>query len=261
MWYFSDISPVYYLLPLLGLLVGLFGSLLGGGGGFVFLPVLTLFIGVPPQTAVITSLVATLPICLIGSAVHLKNGNVNLKLGWIFGAAGIAGAFVGAVVSQNLSPFQLKAGFGIYATGMALKLFWDTWKNRSIDKGEVRKRMGIKGVLNGLMAGSITGAFGTSGTAMVMAGLFSMRIPLKVVVGTSLLVVLVNTVFAVSAHFLIGTVDLTLVAFLTAGSALGAMLGPRVLVLGDRSKKSEPVVRYGYALTMLVLGILMIIKL
>ena len=62
----SEIEPVYYLLPLVGLLIGLLGTMLGGGGGFFFLPILTLLFGVPAQTAVITSLVATLPICIVG---------------------------------------------------------------------------------------------------------------------------------------------------------------------------------------------------
>src|SRR5690554_1028318 len=82
----------------------------------------------------------------------------------------------------------------------------------------------------------------------------------SVVIGTSLLVVLVNTVFATSAHFLLGRVDLTLVTFLTAGSALGAVVGPRLLVYSERSEHSEPILRYGYALAMLVLGLLMIVK-
>lgn len=56
-----------------------------------------------------------------------------------------------------------------------------------------------------------------------------MRIPFKMVIGTSLLAVLVNTIFAVGAHFIVGKIDLTLVIFLTAGSTLGAIIGPRLL--------------------------------
>ncbi|GAO28617.1 sulfite exporter TauE/SafE family protein [Geofilum rubicundum] len=259
MWYYSSIEPVYYLLPMIGFLVGLFGSLLGGGGGFVFLPVLTLLVGVPAQMAVITTLVATLPVCLVGSFAHFRKGHVDIKVGWVFALAGLAGAFGGAMVSQSLTSFQLKLGFGIYAGVMAIKLFWDTWnRSRSLSsKGSSRRHM--KSVFYGFLAGGITGTFGVSGTAPVMAGLFSMQMTLKVVVGTSILIVLVNTAFAASTHFLLGTVDLTLVAFLTAGSALGALLGPRVLVFSDRSKKTEPLVRYGYALVMLLIGVLMIL--
>src|SRR5690625_5570317 len=67
MIFYSPIESVYYLLPVIGFVVGFFGTLLGGGGGFVFLPILVLFYNTPTHTAVITSLVATLPIGLLGA--------------------------------------------------------------------------------------------------------------------------------------------------------------------------------------------------
>lgn len=260
MWYWSDTASIYYLLPLIGLVVGLLGSLLGGGGGFVFLPLLTLVVGVPAQTAVVTSLVATLPVCIAGSVAHYRRGNIDFKVGAVFALSGIIGAVAGAFLSQRLSPLQLKTGFGAYAVFMALKLFWDTRRKKEEVLGASTARQGFFRILYGLVAGGISGTFGTSGTAPVMAGLFSLRLGMKVVIGTSLLVVLVNTVFATSAHFLLGRVDLTLVTFLTAGSALGAVVGPRLLVYSERSEHSEPILRYGYALAMLVLGLLMIVK-
>ncbi len=80
MIFHSPIEPVYYLLPLAGLVIGLFGSMLGGGGGFFFLPILTLLLKVPAQTAVITSLVATLPICMVGSFSHYRRNNIDFAV-------------------------------------------------------------------------------------------------------------------------------------------------------------------------------------
>lgn len=91
MFEFSEIQNIYYILPLAGLIISLFGTFLGGGGGFFFLPILTLLIGVPTQTAVITSLVATLPICIVGSLGHFHKGNIDFKVGLKFGLAGISG--------------------------------------------------------------------------------------------------------------------------------------------------------------------------
>ncbi|MEL7589078.1 MAG: TSUP family transporter, partial [Prolixibacteraceae bacterium] len=103
-----------------------------------------------------------------------------------------------------------------------------------------------------------TGTFGTSGTAPVLAGLLSMQMPLKTVIGTSMLIVLANAFFAVGAHFLVGRIDLTLVGFLTAGSAIGALIGPKLLA-NAKTERSEGKFRYGYAAVMLALGILMIV--
>lgn len=265
MIFHSQIEPIYYLLPLFGLIIGLFGSMLGGGGGFFFLPILTLIIGVPVPTAVITSLVATLPICIVGSFVHYRNGNIHFRIAFMFALAGIVGAFVGASITSCISANQLKLGFGIYSILIAVNISFSTWRNkRALTSGRtLQNKFGlftkIKSAFLGLLAGTITGTFGTSGSAPVLAGLLAMRIPLKMVIGTSLLIVLANSIFAVGAHFFIGKIDLTLVAFLTAGSTIGAISGPGLLTK-IKMDHSENKAKYCYAVVMIALGVLMIIR-
>ncbi|WP_346859894.1 sulfite exporter TauE/SafE family protein [uncultured Draconibacterium sp.] len=265
MIFHSSFEPVYLLLPIIGFAIGMFGTMLGGGGGFFFLPVLTLIVGAPPQVAVATSLAATLPIGFIGSFGHYRRGNIDLKTGGLFVSAGIVGAFIGAGITGILSAKQLKVSFGVYAVFIALNMAYTTWKKKKADTGNgVQQvdgkalRVG-KGMFYGLSAGLITGTFGTSGTAPVLAGLFALRLPLKLVIGTSLLVVLVNTIFAVGAHFLVGQIDLTLVLFLTAGSGIGAFTGTKLLAKANVDK-SENNIRYVYAAIMVLIGVLMMIS-
>src|SRR5690554_3124813 len=123
---------------------------------------------------------------------------------------------------------------------MALKLFWDTRRKKEEVLAASTDRQGFFRILYGLVAGGISGTFGTSGTAPVMAGLFSLRLGMKVVIGTSLLVILVNTVFATSAHFLLGRVDLTLVTFLTAGSAWAQLWGPACWFIVSAQNTQSP---------------------
>lgn len=262
MFEFTEIEPIYYVLPIIGFLIGLFGTVLGGGGGFFFLPVLTLLIGVPAQTAVITSLVATLPICIVGSLGHFHKRNIDFKVGLKFAFAGIFGAFVGVAITSVITAGHLKMGFGIYSIAIALSLFISTWKKKQAENNEKGKQ--VSGFLRnvwssvfGFLAGIITGTFGTSGTAPVLAGLFALRLPLKSVIGTSLAVVLINTVFAIGAHIFVAKINLTLICFLTVGSVIGAVMGPKFLS-GIRTDKSENKVRHLYAAVMVVLGILMI---
>jgi hypothetical protein len=262
MIFHSSIEPVYYLLPLFGLVIGLFGSMFGGGGGFFFLPILTLLLKIPAQTAVITSLVATLPICIVGSLGHYRKSNIDFHMAAMFALAGIAGAFIGAGITNLVSAGLLKISFGIYCVLIALNMVFSTWRSKGTGANgeEQQPNFGLrtaKGSFYGLFAGIITGTFGTSGTAPVLAGLFSMHIPLKMVIGTSMLIVLVNTFFAVGAHFLIGKIDLTLVGFLTAGSTVGALIGPKLLA-SAKTDSSESKIRYWYAAVMVVLGVLMI---
>jgi len=265
MVFHSVFENSYLWLPLLGFVVGFLGSVIGGGGGFFFLPVLILLFHVPAQIAVSTSLAATLPVCVVGALSHYRNGNIDLRMGSIFAIAGIAGAIVGAGLTGLLSTGQLKVSFGIYSILLAVHMMLSNRKKIKAEangdvlpeKTSFQKR--TSGSVYGLLAGIITGTFGTSGTAPVLAGLFAIRLPVKVIAGTSLLIVFVNTVSALGAHFMVGKIDLTLVYFLTAGTIIGAFAGPR-LISGVRIERSENSVRFWFALVMMAFGLLMIIS-
>lgn len=263
MIFHSPFENSYLWLPLIGFTIGFFASVIGSGGGFFFLPALILIYNVPAQTAVATSLAATLPICIVGSVGHLRNNHVHLKIGTVFALAGVLGAVAGAGLSNLVTSGQLKTGFGIYSLLIALQILISNRrikqsrkKGIDVPKMSDRKR-NRKGSMYGFMAGLVTGTFGTSGAAPVMAGLLSMHIPLKVVAGTSLLIITATTFSALSTHFLIGKIDLTLVGFLTSGAVIGAFTGPRFLA-GIKTDKAESPARLWYAIGLLIFGVLLL---
>jgi len=265
MIFHSSFENAYLWLPLIGFTIGLIGSMLGGGGGFFFIPVLTLLFKVPAQIAVATSLAATLPIGIVGSFGHYRKGNIDIHLALAFAIAGILGAFSGAGLTSLLTTRQLKVSFGGYSILMALIMIVSIRRgkkseadgSKTTDLSVLRKISG--GSFFGFLSGLITGTFGTSGTAPVQTGLFAMRMPIKLVVGTSLMVSTVNTFSSMGAHFLVGDIDLTLVYFLTAGTIIGALLGPRMLA-GIKIGSAEGPIRLWYAFGMIVFGFLMIIS-
>ena len=264
MVFHSVFENSYLWLPLVGFIIGFLGAIIGGGGGFFFLPVLILLFHVPAQVAVSTSLAATLPVCIVGAYSHYRNGNIDLKIGSVFAIAGILGAIIGAALTGMLTTDQLKVSFGVYSIFLAGHMMLGNRKKLKAEaNGEIlpektpfQKRS--RGSVYGLLAGIITGTFGTSGTAPVLAGLFAIRIPIQVIAGTSLLIVFVNTFSALGAHFMVGKIDLTLVYFLTAGTIIGAFAGPR-LITGVKVERSENSVRFWFALIMMAFGLLMII--
>ncbi|MFW6371789.1 MAG: sulfite exporter TauE/SafE family protein [Bacteroidota bacterium] len=263
MIFHSSIENSYLWLPLIGFTIGFFASVIGSGGGFFFLPALILLYNVPAQTAVATSLAATLPICIVGSIGHFRSNHIYLRIGLIFALAGIFGAVAGAGLSNLLTSGQLKTGFGIYSLFIALQILISTYRIKKFNKtgaelpgmsGSKKKR---RGSYYGFMAGMVTGTFGTSGAAPVLAGLLSMHIPLKVVAGTSLMIITVTTFAALSTHFLIGKIDLTLVGLLTSGAVIGAFTGPRFLA-GIKTDRVESPARVWYAVGLLIFGTLLI---
>jgi len=265
MIFHSAFQYSYLWLPLIGLIVGLLGSLIGGGGGFFYLPVLILLFNTPAQVAVTTSLAATLPICLVGSLGHYSHGNIDLRMGFVFGLAGILGAFSGAGLTKLMTAKQLQISFGGYSILIAVHMLIDQWKQkRALANGtEIHDLSNpqkiTKGSFYGFLAGIVTGTFGTTGNAPVIAGLFALRMPLRLVVGTSLMIVVFNTFSALGAHFLVGQIDLTLVYFLTAGAVIGSISGPRLLS-GVKTDHIEGPVRKWYALGMVIFGIVMILN-
>jgi uncharacterized membrane protein YfcA len=85
-----------------------------------------------------------------------------------------------------------------------------------------------------------------------------MQMPVKLVAGTSLLIILINTISALGAHFLVGEIDLTMVCFLASGSVIGAFAGPKLLSKIKTTKVEGPA-RMWYAVAMAILGIIILI--
>jgi len=259
---YSTIEPIYFVLPLVGLVVGLVASIVGGGGGFFFLPILTLVFKSPTQIAVITSLIATIPIGVVGALGHHKKGNVDFNMGFLFAGFGVIGAIIGSLVASKIGDYQLKVAFGIYAIFLSSSIAYGVLhsKHENIEKlSSYNQTRRIKASFFGFFGGVISGSFGTSGTGPVIAGMLSLKLPMKLVVGTSLFVVTINAMSAICTHLFVGQIDLTLVGFLTIGSIVGSFIGPK-LVSRVYSKNSDNKVRYIYALVLVITGVLMIIR-
>lgn len=247
----------YLWLPLLGLLIGLLVTMFGGGGGFFYVPILTLLFHVPTQLAVATSLAATIPTVIVGSVEHYRKGNVDLQIGLIFGVAGLIGAFAGAYLSNLISSGLLQKLFGAYAVLLTIPMVLTNRNKTQDQRTESTKRKLIRGnefILSsffGLLSGAMAGLFGTSGTATIVAGLYILGLPVISVIGTSVMVVLFNAISGFAGHLLVGQFDWILVVLLSAGSILGAFVGPRLLAKINM-RKLEKV--YGVFFILLVVG-------
>ena len=93
-------------LPLIGFMIGLLIISLGGGGGGIYVGVLTAFFNVPPAIAAATSLATIIPTTTMGTFSHWKAGNVNVHLGLVMMSGAIVGAIAGSACSDFL-PQQL----------------------------------------------------------------------------------------------------------------------------------------------------------
>ncbi len=121
-WDHSRPSEYFWLIGL-GLAVGLFGTLIGAGGGFVLMPILLLlYPRASPEELTAISLAVVFFNALAGSEAYAFMGRIDYKSGLIFAAATIPGAVIGAL-NTSLVPRHLFNGiFGILLIGVAIFL-------------------------------------------------------------------------------------------------------------------------------------------
>jgi uncharacterized membrane protein YfcA len=107
-----------------GLLAGVLAGLFGVGGGVVFVPTLTLVLGLDQLHAQATSLLAMLPVVAVGTWRQRRYGNVRFRAAATLGLAGIAGILAGGMLAENLSDAVLERLFGLLLLAVAVQLAW-----------------------------------------------------------------------------------------------------------------------------------------
>ncbi len=108
-----------------GAAVGLLTGLLGVGGGFLIVPALVLWIGLPITQAIGTSLVIIAANSLVGFIGHIQSGLCDIPLTIVFCAAGMSGAWIGVRLSHRLSPEILRRIFAVFVLLLAIGLLFD----------------------------------------------------------------------------------------------------------------------------------------
>ena len=87
---------VYALL--VGFAAGVVSGMLGVGGGILFVPALVIFLGLSQVDAEATSLLAIIPVALVGAASQRRYGNLRLRDAVVLGALAIPGAVAGVAI-------------------------------------------------------------------------------------------------------------------------------------------------------------------
>ena len=107
---------------LIGFLAGGVAGLMGVGGGILFVPALTIFLDQNQLHAEATSLLAIIPVALVGAWRQYGYGNVRLEDALVIGLLSPAGVLVGAIVANNVSERALELGFAALLVFVAAQL-------------------------------------------------------------------------------------------------------------------------------------------
>src|SRR5262249_6198926 len=116
------------LVAFLGLLAGVLSGLLGVGGGILFVPTLTLGLGLTQLHAEATSLLAIVPTAVVGATQQYRYGNVRWRAAAVIGLAAIAGVEAGAQLAESLPEHVLKRLFAVLLLAVAAQILWRALK-------------------------------------------------------------------------------------------------------------------------------------
>ncbi|MCO5314586.1 MAG: sulfite exporter TauE/SafE family protein [Solirubrobacterales bacterium] len=104
------------------LLGGMVGGLVGVGGGAIFVPAMTVFIGLGQVEAEATSLLMIAFVSVFGTWRHRRYGNVDLRDAAVVGLLSAPGVMIGVVVANAVPERALRIGFAALALFMAWRL-------------------------------------------------------------------------------------------------------------------------------------------
>ena len=108
----------------LGVLAGVIAGLFGVGGGILFVPTLTLVLGLTQIHAEATSLLAVLPAALVGAWRQHAYGNVRWRPALVLGLAALAGVEGGVQIAEALPEHALRRLFGVLMLAVAGQVAW-----------------------------------------------------------------------------------------------------------------------------------------
>ena len=191
---------------LIAALMGISLGLLGGGGSILAVPILKYALGFGAKEAIASSLAVVGATSLFGAASHWREDRVRWRTGLVFGLVAMAGAYLGA---EYLAPFlggatQL-ALFGVVMLVAAFLVFREGESARDApgtEKGTLARTYLLLLFAVGGAVGILTGLVGVGGGFLIVPALVLLaKVPMKEAVGTSLLVIALNS-FAGFAGYL-----------------------------------------------------------
>jgi uncharacterized membrane protein YfcA len=243
------------LIIVLGAVVGVLSGMFGVGGGFLTTPLL-IFYGIPPPVAVASAATQITGASVAGVAVHMRRGGADLQMAAVMTAGGLVGSLAGAFVFRMLQAsgqIDLVIGllYVILLGWIGGLMLWDALitlgylgkreqgepvrHTRWLSSLPMRWRFGVSGLyispiaplVLGLGTGVLTVLLGVGGGFIVVpAMIYLLGMPARIVVGTSLAMMLAVSaattfIHSVSTH----SVDIVLAALLLIGSVFGAQYG------------------------------------
>ncbi|CAI7977322.1 putative membrane transporter protein [Frankia sp. Hr75.2] len=216
----------------LGAAIGILLGLLGGGGSILAVPALIYGAGLSVTAAVPTSLLVVGISSAAALLPRLRTRQIRWRIAAIVGTAGALAAFGGAALNQLLDPRLVLIGLAALMGAAAVRMLrgdGEAGGDCSLPDGGVNWRGCLpKAIGTGIAVGFLTGLFGVGGGFLLIPALvLLLGLPMPAAVGTSLVVIVINSAAGFAAHAGEATLDYRIAAAFTAAAVIGSLTAGR----------------------------------
>jgi uncharacterized membrane protein YfcA len=210
----------------LGFGIGLSLGLMGGGGSLLTVPTLVYLVGQTPQAAVTTSLAIVGANSLMGASFHRSQNTLNWKVALTFGGAGMLVAYLSAGLSKLMPEAVIMIAFALLMLlvgGVMLKR-----ANHDTVELAVPRSLPVV-IISGTGVGLMTGILGIGGGFLIVPALVMLvGLPMQMAVGTSLIIIAMNSLAGFLGHAGDGSLNMTLTVIFTLAGLVGTFAGARL---------------------------------
>lgn len=240
----------------LGFVIGLSLGLLGGGGSILTVPIFVYILGFGAKESIAMSLAVVGTTSLIGAVGHWREGHVNVRVALTFGTVATLGTYLGTRLAKGLSDAEqltLFATLMLVAAGVMVR-----GRRTAVAPGTAPTPIAmVLTAIQGLAVGVLTGLVGVGGGFLIVPALVWGGLPMCDAVGTSLLVIVMNSVvgfYGYAGHTPIAWLS---VALVTAGTMPGIATGTFAMrfVSQQALRRGFAVLLFGVAVYMLFRGV------
>jgi len=237
----------------LALLVGLALGLLGGGGSILTVPIFVYVMGYPAKSAIAMSLPVVGLTSVVGAVRHWHAGNVSVRDALSFGVLAMIGAFAGAHAARLVSGEVQLSLLAAVMLGSAAMMIRGALRPVPPRPGPPHAAMRIAAAL---AVGTLTGLVGVGGGFLIVPALVLLAgMEMKPAIGTSLVVIAINTASASLGYRDQVPLDWRVVAGFTAIAIAGSLFGARLARRVDARH-----LRVGFGVFLIVLAIYILLR-
>lgn len=250
-----------------GVLIGVIGTLIGAGGGFIHVPVLIIFYGFSPQHAIGTSMAVVMMNAISGTLAYVAQKRIDYEIGLKYAVAASPGVLVGALLSQLFGVTSFSVIFGLLLVILSYYLFSGrefsvvrTKASRAPQTRYLKDAAGEEfsyapdmsvGFSASILIGVFSGLFGIGGGIIHVPLMYSvLGIPVHIATATSHFILAITSFLGSIVFVGLGCVDLDYAVLLGIGTIIGASWGAHL------SLRTHPdVIKKVIALCLFVLAV------